>query len=101
MQSQHPPHSRAARLQHVLTRAFAPTVIRVFDDSGRHAGHAGHRPEGETHYDVLLVAAAFCDLSRVERSRRVHEALRGEFADGLHALTLTLRTPEEHQPESA
>ena len=98
--SPHPPHSRAARLEAALTRAFAPAAIRVFDDSARHAGHAGHRPEGETHYDVLLVAAAFRGLSRVERSRLVHEALRAEFADGMHALTLTLRSPEEYRPET-
>lgn len=95
-----PPQSRAARLQATLTRAFAPTVIRVVDDSARHAGHAGHRPEGETHYDVLLVSATFRRLSRVERSRAVHAALWGEFADGMHALSLTLRTPEEYQPET-
>lgn len=96
-----PPHSRAARLTAALTRDFAPTVLRVLDDSARHAGHAGHRPEGETHYDVLLVSAAFRGLSRIERSRTVHAALRAEFADGMHALSLTLRTPEEHQRDTA
>lgn len=99
--SSHPPHSRAARLTAALTRDFAPTVLRVVDDSARHAGHAGHRPEGETHYDVLLVSDAFRGLSRVERSRAVHAALRPEFADGMHALSLTLRTPEEHRSQPA
>ena len=99
--SPYPPHSRAARLSALLSREFTPTVIRVIDDSARHAGHAGHRPEGETHYDVLLVSTAFRGLSRVARSRAVHDALRAEFADGMHALSLSLRTPEEHQRESA
>jgi stress-induced morphogen len=99
--SPYPPHSRAARLHAALTRAFAPTVIRIDDDSARHAGHAGHRPEGETHYDVLLVSVAFRSLGRVERLRAVHEALRAEFADGMHALSLTLRSPEEYRPETS
>ena len=60
------------------------------------AGHAGHDPAGETHYDVLLVSAAFRDRSRVERARAVHDVLRAEFSAGLHAITLTLRTPEEY-----
>lgn len=93
---QSPEASRAARLETVLRQAFAPTALRVVDDSARHAGHAGARPGGETHYSVLVVSAAFQGLSRVARSRAVHEALAAEFTGGLHALALTLRTPEEH-----
>lgn len=93
-----PPTSRAQRLEALLRRVFAPSLLRVVDDSARHAGHAGHRPEGETHYDVLLVAEAFRGLGRVERARAVHQALRAEFAGGMHALSLTLRTPEEQGP---
>lgn len=87
--------SRADRLKSVLERDFAPARVEVADESARHAGHAGARPEGETHYHVLVVAAAFAGLSRVERARRVHAALAAEFTGGMHALALTLRTPEE------
>jgi BolA protein len=96
----HPPVSRAERLNAALTQAFTPTVIRIEDDSARHAGHSGARPGGETHYSVLLVSSAFQGVNRVARSRAVHAALAGEFGPaeegGLHALALTLRTPEEH-----
>lgn len=88
--------ARATRLEHTLTREFAPAMLRVTDDSARHAGHAGAQPGGETHYSVLLVAEAFRGMNRVARSRAVHTALATEFATGLHALALTLRTPEEH-----
>jgi len=91
-----PAPPRADRLTAVLTRAFAPSLLRVLDDSARHVGHAGHDPAGETHYDVLLVSAAFRDRSRVERARAVHDVLRAEFSAGLHAISLTLRTPEEY-----
>lgn len=87
--------NRAERLEAVLREAFAPAVLRVTDDSAQHAGHAGARPGGETHYNVLLVAEAFRDMTRVARSRAVHAALAAEFAGGMHALALTLRTPEE------
>ena len=87
--------TRAARLEAVLRTGFAPAALRVADDSAKHAGHAGARPGGETHYSVLLVAEVFRGMSRVARSRAVHEVLAAEFANGLHALALTLRTPEE------
>ncbi len=88
-------NTRADRLKTVLESRFAPARVEVADQSARHAGHAGARPEGETHYHVLVVAEAFAGLSRVERSRSVHAALAAEFAGGMHALALTLRTPEE------
>jgi stress-induced morphogen len=87
--------SRATRLEAVLTQTFAPVLLRIEDDSSRHAGHAGAQPGGETHYSVLLVTTAFRDMNRLARSRAVHAALATEFSDGMHALALTLRTPEE------
>lgn len=87
--------SRAARLEALLTQAFSPMLLRVVDDSARHAGHAGAQPGGQTHYSVLLVSEAFRGMSRVARSRAVHEVLTAEFAGGMHALSLVLHTPEE------
>jgi BolA protein len=87
--------SRTARLEAVLTQAFSPALLRVVDDSARHAGHAGAQPGGETHYNVLLVSEAFRGMTRVARSRAVHDTLAAEFAGGMHALSLVLRTPEE------
>ncbi len=87
--------TRAQRLEAALRQSLTPECVVVTDDSARHAGHAGAQPGGETHYSVLVVADAFRGVSRVERSRQVHALLAAEFASGLHALALTLRTPEE------
>lgn len=87
--------TRAARIEAALIARFAPVAIAVADESARHAGHAGARPGGETHYAVRLVADAFQGMNRLARHRAVHEALREEFATGLHALTLDIRTPLE------
>lgn len=87
--------TRAARLEAMLTAAFSPTLLRVEDDSARHAGHAGAREGGQTHFNVVVVSEAFRGMNRVARSRAVHSALEAEFADGMHALSLTLRTPDE------
>lgn len=92
--------TRADRLRATLTQVFAPDLLDVQDDSARHAGHSGAQAGGQSHYNVLLVSAAFDGLSRVARSRRVHAALAAEFGPaeqgGMHALALTLRTPAEH-----
>ncbi|WP_198372259.1 BolA family protein [Roseomonas rosulenta] len=87
--------SRAQRIQALLQAAFAPAEVIVQDDSASHAGHAGARPGGQTHYSVTVIAPAFAGQSRVARSRAVHEVLAAEFSTGLHALALRLMTPEE------
>jgi BolA protein len=87
--------SVADNMREKLNAAFAPTHLVVEDESASHHGHAGARPEGETHFRVTIVSSAFIGLSRVERQRRVHAALADELRDRVHALSLTARTPEE------
>jgi BolA protein len=82
-------------METLLNARFTPATILFSDDSSRHAGHAGARPGGETHYTLRLVSAAFEGLSRVARQRLVYQALREEFDTGLHALVLDLKTPAE------
>jgi BolA protein len=89
--------ARADRIASILRLSFEPAVLRITDDSARHAGHADATPGGETHYSVLMVADAFRGQSRLARWRAVHAAVAGEFASGLHALALTLRAPEEQE----
>jgi BolA family transcriptional regulator, general stress-responsive regulator len=86
---------RAERIRRALLAAFPAAAVDVVDDSHRHAGHAGARPEGETHYSVRVVSPAFAGLNRVSRSRAAHAALEAEFGTGLHALSLRLLTPDD------
>lgn len=85
----------ADRIREKLEQALSPALVEVIDDSARHAGHAGHREGGETHFNVRVVAAAFKGQGRVARHRQVNVLLAREFADGLHALQLTLLAPGE------
>ncbi len=81
-------------------QALAPVRLAIFDDSHRHRGHAGARPEGETHFRVEIVAAAFAGKSRLERQRAVYALLAEEMADRVHALQIAALTPDEdHSPE--
>jgi BolA protein len=81
-----------------LTAALQPERLLVLDESAAHAGHAGHRPGGESHFRVRVVAAAFAGRSRVERHRLVNEALREAFAGGVHALAIEAAAPGEPAP---
>jgi len=85
----------ASTLRRKLAAAFAPTQLEIVDDSHRHAGHAGARPEGETHFSVTIVSPSFAGQSRVERQRRVYAALAEEMAGRVHALALKTLTPDE------
>jgi len=78
-----------------LRETLDPAVLDVTDESDRHAGHAGARPGGGTHYRVRIVSAKFAGLSRVARHRIVYQQLPAEFADGLHALALEAKAPGE------
>lgn len=83
------------KIEQKLVSAFPDAEIKVFDDSHKHAGHAGARPEGETHFRVVLRSAAFTGLSRLARHRRVMSVLQDELAGPVHALAIKAHTPEE------
>jgi BolA protein len=87
-----------------LTTAFAPQSLEVVDESHRHAGHAGATrddgSQGETHFHVRLVSAAFDGVSRVERQRRVYAALADELKGPVHALSVSALTPSEMPKQS-
>ena len=83
------------RIEEKLTKTFRPESLRILHESHLHAGHAGSRPGGETHFRVSLVSAAFAGKSRVERHRMVNQALSEELAGPVHALALTPSAPGE------
>ncbi|HWA60750.1 MAG TPA: BolA family protein [Caulobacteraceae bacterium] len=78
-----------------LAAAFSPTRLEIVDDSSRHAGHAGAREGGESHFTVTLQAAAFAGVGRVQRQRMVHAALAEELAGPVHALSVKALAPGE------
>jgi BolA protein len=84
----------ADRIRQKLQVALAPLELDVIDDSARHAGHAGARPEGETHFRVRVVSRAFAGMTRVARQRRVHEILADELRTRVHALSIDAKTPD-------
>lgn len=78
-----------------LASAFSPQSLNVVDESHLHAGHAGSREGGQTHYRVYIVSTAFEGKSRVERHRMINTALAAELAAGVHALAIHAAAPGE------
>jgi BolA protein len=78
-----------------LTKAFAPESLSVVDESHLHAGHAGARPGGETHYRINIVSEAFSGKSRVDRHRMINATLASELAGSVHALAIHASAPGE------
>lgn len=85
----------------MIETRFAPEHLEIVDDSGRHAGHLGSDEVGETHFSVIVVAAAFEGIRPVDRQRQIHAGLVEEFKSGLHALDLRVLTPAEARKSSS
>lgn len=75
-----------------LTQAFAPAELSVEDESHLHQGHSGWREGGETHFRVVIRAAAFDGKSRIDRHRLVNAALDELMGNPIHALAIKAET---------
>ena len=75
--------------------ALEPLVLDLRDESGQHAGHAGSRPSGGTHWRLTIVSPAFRGLGVVARHRMVYEALGDLMKQDIHALNIAASAPEQ------
>jgi BolA protein len=82
-------------LRKKLSAAFSPDRLEIEDDSGRHQGHAGAAPGGESHFNVVIAARAFKGMGRVQRQRAVYAAVSEELAGPVHALSVRALAPGE------
>lgn len=82
-------------LEAKLHAAFAPTSLEVIDESAQHQGHAGARPDGESHFRVRIVSAVFKGKSRVEQHRMINQILTLELKERVHALAIEAAAPKD------
>lgn len=82
-----------AAMTQALTAQLAPVTLDLVDDSAAHAGHAGAR--SGAHFNLRIVSTRFAGLPRIARHRLVYDALRPWMAEGVHALSIDARTPDE------
>ena len=81
----------ANEIRAAIERELAPTSIEIFDDSARHAGHAGAREGGP--FRVPLVSAAFKGRPQLERHRLVYAAVDDLLKTDIHALAIEASPP--------
>jgi len=86
--------SVASIIEQKLSAALSPTELEVIDESHKHQGHVGARPEGETHFLIRVVAEGFRGKSRIDCHRVINQVLEAELAGPVHALSINARAPE-------
>ena len=72
-----------------------PLSLDLQDESAQHAGHAGSRPSGGSHWRLAIVSEAFRGRSIVARHRMVYEALGDLMKRDIHALRIEASAPEQ------
>ncbi|HXZ91363.1 MAG TPA: BolA family protein [Burkholderiales bacterium] len=82
------------RIRQHLAR-LAPVALELVDESAAHAGHAGWKPGGATHWRLRIVSEAFRGKPTVARHRMVYDALAELIDNPIHALAITARAPDE------
>lgn len=70
------------QIEKLLREAFPDAVVAVSSDDN-------------VHFSAKVVDAGFAGQSRVQRHRRVHDAIGPELGREIHALSLQLKTPQE------
>jgi BolA protein len=80
-----------AAIEAKLEEALVPAFLRVANESFMHSVPPG----SESHFKVVVVSERFAGQGLVARHRMVNQALAGQIAAGLHALSIEARTPEE------
>jgi BolA protein len=85
------------RIEQKLSSSLGPSWLEVINESSMHSVPVG----SETHFKVVIVSQAFEGKALVERHRLVYGVLGEEMKNGIHALAITSRTPEEWEKTSA
>jgi len=87
-------HPVEAAIRERLT-ALQPLALELEDESAQHAGHAGSRPSGGSHWRLAIVSEAFRGKTPVARHRMVYEALGDLMKRDIHALKIEASAPEQ------
>eukprot|EP00730_Choanoeca_flexa_P017786 TRINITY_DN8600_c0_g1_i2.p1 TRINITY_DN8600_c0_g1~~TRINITY_DN8600_c0_g1_i2.p1 ORF type:complete len:131 (+),score=22.48 TRINITY_DN8600_c0_g1_i2:1-393(+) len=74
-----------------LKEKFQPNHLQVINESYMH-----NVPKGsETHFKVVVVSDQFSDMRILQRHRAVNDTLAHELDNGVHALSIMAKTPQQ------
>lgn len=83
------PYMDTQKVQDIIHEEFPEAEIDVVRDD-----HEDERSDG-AHFGVVVVSDEFEGLSRVDRHRRVHNALEEFIGDEIHAVEIRAQTYDE------
>ena len=84
-------------IEEKLQQALNPAHLQVINESHMHSVP----PNSETHFKVVVVAAAFAGKRSVARHQQVYGVLREQLDGPVHALALHTYSPDEWQGEES
>ncbi len=79
-------------IKRLLEQAFQPQLLRIEDESWKHAGHAGARESGGGHFIVHIASSHFGGLPRSQSHRMIYKVLASLFPDDIHALSIHIES---------
>ena len=83
------------KIENAIRKKIEQVFVPEYFDLENESHHHNVPTNSETHFRVLIVAKCFENMSRVQRARSIHELLKDELANGVHALTQRMFTPAE------
>lgn len=75
-----------------LKQELAAEHVEIIDNTWQHAGHAG-AAGGASHLRITLVSPQFEETPLLQQHRLVHQVLKTEMANDIHALELVTYSP--------
>lgn len=78
-------------IEQKLGQALSIQFIKIDNESHMH----NVPKDSETHFRVELVSREFEGMSLVQRHRRINSILAEELRNGVHALSIDARAPEQ------
>ena len=84
------------RLEHLLTQQLSPSILEIINESHLHSGHQEQFDgSGENHLRIRITSPMFSGMTRVERHRKINEVVAPLMSEGLHAVAIEAKAPED------
>ncbi|WP_375326969.1 BolA family protein [Candidatus Tisiphia endosymbiont of Nemotelus uliginosus] len=81
--------TRSNRIKSKLD-VLKPHYCQIIDESSKHSAHTGGTIE--SHFIIKISADIFTGKTLLTQHRIINELLADELANGLHALTINIKT---------
>ena len=73
-----------------LSDFFTPDHLQVINDSEKHKGHSGSPNSGNSHFSITIKSKKLSGLTRVNGQRAIHQVLKEDLAEYIHALSIKI-----------